>query len=315
MTSLRTGEQLDDFRVEDLIARGGMASIFRATDLRTGLSVALKVPHPETESDVVFFDRFRREEEIGCEMDHPGVIKVLARQGRRRRAWIALEWVEGRSLRAVLDETGSLSPERAARIALSVCDALDYLHGRGVVHRDLKPENIMLVAADEIKLLDFGIAAKAGARRLTFGRLSRIMGTPDYISPEQVRGERGNARSDIYSLGVVLYEMVAGRTPFCGENPFLVMNDRLKNTPASLEECAPEVPPRLAAVIFKALARDPGKRYRTASEFARDLACPDEAEIDDTCEERVVKKALTFSILAMIPAVLFVLLLYVARHQ
>ena len=230
MTPLYPGDRLDHYRLEELAARSGMASIFRATDLRTGIQVAIKVPHPEAECDVAFFDRFSREAQIGQEMAHPSLLKVMTSDDRSR-VYMVMEWADGRLLREILAEERKLPAERAVAIARALCDALDYIHARGVVHRDLKPENIMVGADDRIKLIDFGIASKAGARRLTFGRLSNIMGTAEYISPEQVRGKRGDARSDLYALGVMLYEMLTGRTPFRGPNPFAVMNARLKSDP------------------------------------------------------------------------------------
>ena len=212
MSSLHPGDQLDHYRIERLVARSGMASIFRGTDTRTGRAVAIKVPHPEMEGDPLFFDRFQREEEIGKKLDHPGVVKVLNGEERSRR-YMVLEWVDGKLLRELLNEEKKLPPERAIKIALGLCKALDYIHSQGVVHRDLKPENIMVDAEDRIKLIDFGIAANAGSRRLTFAKLTEAMGTPDYISPEQVKGKRGDARSDIYALGVMLYELLVGSPP------------------------------------------------------------------------------------------------------
>ena len=152
---------------------------------------------------------------------------------------MVMEWVDGQLLRQILSEQKKLPPERAVRITLGICDALDYIHSHGVVHRDLKPENIMVDADDNIKLIDFGIAGNEGARRLTFAKLSQAMGTPDYISPEQVKGKRGDARSDIYALGVMLYEMLTGKAPFQGPNPFAIMNDRLLNNPIPPREIDP----------------------------------------------------------------------------
>ena len=279
-----------------------MASVFKAKDLHTGETVALKIPHPEVEADVVFYDRFRPEAEIGREIDHPGVARVVD-SGQKGRLFIAMEWVEGRSLRSVLDAEGKLDKDRAFRIALGVCDALEYLHSKGVVHRDLKPENIMLSASDEVKLLDFGVAAKKGARRLTFGKWSRIMGTADYISPEQVKGKRGDNRSDIYALGVIMFEMLTGGVLFEADSPMLALNMKLRNP-------APRAP-GVSALIYKALARDPKDRYASAADLAAAIENPKEEQPVVTAfkEERV----LIYSLIAMIPGVLFVLLFYVAN--
>src|SRR5579864_372098 len=244
MSSLHPGDQLDHYRIDNLVARSGMASIFRGTDLRNGRQVAIKVPHPEVESDPALFDRFRREEEIGKTLDHPGVMKVFVDEGRSR-VYMVMEWVDGRLLRKIIDEEHKLSPERAVHLTLHILDALGYIHSKGVAHRDLKPENIMVDAEDNIKLIDFGIAANASSRRITFAKLSQMMGTPDYISSEQVKGKRGDARSDLYSVGVMLYEMLTGQTPWQGPNAFAIMNDRLLNNPIPPREINPGISPEL----------------------------------------------------------------------
>src|SRR5579884_4239215 len=150
MPDLKTGDFVDQFRIEELVAEGGMASIFRARDLHTGLPVALKIPHPQNECDVVYFDRFQREQDICREMDHPGVVRAIEPE-KRSRVYMAMEWIEGSSLRRVLDESNRIDAGSAVQIAISVCEILDHLHKRGVIHRDLKPENIMLCATGEIK--------------------------------------------------------------------------------------------------------------------------------------------------------------------
>jgi len=317
MTPLHPGDRLDHYQLEELVARSGMASIFRGTDLRSGARVAIKVPHPEAECDPVFFERFHREAGIGRELNHPGVIKVM-KDDSPSRVYMAMEWADGRLLRHALAEQDGFAPERALRIAAAICDALDYTHSRGVVHRDLKPENIILGKDDRIKLIDFGIAGKAGARRLTFGKFSQIMGTADYISPEQVRGKRGDARSDIYALGVILYEMLTGKTPFRGTNPLAVMSDRLVNKPIPPRETAPHLSPQLEQVLYRALARDPEKRYRSAREFAYDLRHPDDLrpsiETPARSGVKVSKRFWFYSGVAMIPPAIFALMLYVASR-
>ncbi len=321
MNPIHAGDQLDHYQIEQLVAHSGMASIYRGIDTRTGRAVAIKIPHPEMECDPTFFERFHRESDIGAKLDHPGVMKVFVDEDRQR-VYMVMEWVEGRLLRRVMSEQRKFPPERAVKIALRVLDALGYIHSHGVAHRDLKPENIMIDADDNIKLIDFGIATNPGARRITFAKLSNTMGTPDYISPEQVKGKRGDGRSDLYALGVMLYEMLTGKVPFQGPNPFAVMNDRLLNNPIPPREIDPAITPQLQEIIYRALERDPAKRYQNAAEFARDLQHQDEVGVIDRPELRdwkerrspLLRRILFYIMLALIPIVIFGVLLYVAKH-
>ncbi len=320
MTPLYTGDQLDEYQLDSLVASSGMASIFRATDTRNGAPVAIKVPHPEAEMDPIFHERFRREIKIGAELQHPSIRKIFPADGQSR-LYMAMEWLDGDLLRQVLAKEGRFSIERAIRIAMEILAALDYVHGRGVVHRDLKPENIMLAGDDHIKIIDFGIAACAGSRRLTFGKLSQVMGSPDYISPEQVKNKRGDARSDLYAVGVILHEMLTGETPFHGANPFAVMNARLSHSPKPPSEINPDIPRELDSVVLRALERDPNQRYAGAQEFAYDLSHPGETRLPerpaivDLRQQAPARprSLVSYLMFALIPAVLFALLLYVAR--
>jgi serine/threonine-protein kinase len=321
MISVHAGEKLDGYKVERLVARSGMASIFQGTDLRTGQTVAIKIPHPEMESDPVLFERFKREEEIGRKLDHPGIMKVFANDARSD-LYMVMEWAPGRLLRNILSEQGKLPPDRAIDITVQICKALEYIHSKGVIHRDLKPENIMVDDDDQIKIIDFGIAGDSASRRITFTKLTDAMGTPDYISPEQVKGERGDGRSDVYAVGVMLYEMLTGKVPFTGNNAFVIMNDRLLNDPIPPRVANPEISEQLQEVLYRALERDQRNRYQAAREFANDLEHLEEVGVEDRPELRSWKRrrspwarrAALYVALFLLPIIIFALLLYVARH-
>src|SRR5579863_4022541 len=309
LDSVEAGTQIDSYRIDAPVARSGMASIFRATDLRDQRVVALKIPHPDMEADPILFDRFQREAGIGERLDHPGVMRVFGPE-KRSRVYMVMEWCDGRLLRQILSE-GPLSQDRAIRIAVEVLEALEYIHENGVVHRDLKPENIMVDAEDRIKLIDFGIAGDAAARRLTYANFTATLGTADYISPEQVKGKRGDGRSDVYAMGIILYEMLTGKQPFSGSTPLEVMNDRLLNFPTPPAVANPAISPQLQEVLYRALERDPKNRYARARDFAQDLQHLDQVGVEDRPEMhhwRKRKSALSrailyYSALALIPVV------------
>jgi serine/threonine protein kinase len=270
-TTLRSGDILDHYRLERLVASGGMASIFQATDTRTGHPVAVKIPHTHKVSKGLDFDRFQTEIEIGRKFNHPGLVKVLPNDGAGQR-YAVMEWADGKLLREIIDERWELPIERAVRIAVAICQALEYVHSHGIVHRDLKPENVMVDAEDNIKLLDFGIAREIRASLWNRVMREEAMGTPGYASPEQIKGKRADARNDIYSLGMMLFEMLTGEVPFSGLDPLTAMNLRLVvDTPPPCE-INPAISLGLQSIVLCALARDSANRYPSARKFASDLS-------------------------------------------
>jgi serine/threonine-protein kinase len=321
MTTLEAGDTLDHYRLDATVARSGMSTLYKATDLRDGRQVAIKVPHAEMEADPVLVERFRREQEIGQELDHPGVVKTFDGE-ERSRLYMVVEWVDGRLLRSILNQERKLPIERAVNFALQICDALDTMHKHGVVHRDLKPENIMVDDEDRIKLIDFGIAMKEDARRITFVDMSATLGTPDYISPEQVKGQRGDQRSDIYSLGVMLYEMLTGEPPFSGPNPLAVMNERVLHDPRPARKLRAEISAELEEILNRALVRDPRFRYATASEMAWELEHQEQVGVEDRERRPALgrlrlpgaRKMLLYVGLALVPILIFGLMVLLARR-
>ncbi len=267
------GDRFDQYQLTDLLARSGMASIFRAIDTESGLPVALKIPHVQYESDIVFSERFRREDEAGQELDHPNVVKIL-RPREKSRMYMAMEYVEGKSLRARMRPDAPLATELALDVARQVADALVYLHAHGVVHRDLKPENILLTDDGRVKILDFGIALFVAERRLTWQGLSHTVGTPDYMAPEQIRGRRGDPRTDVYALGTLLYEMLTCHLPFESANPRALLKAKTAEEPRPPSYWVPALDRHLEAIILRAIERDPRDRYQTAAQLLADLRDP-----------------------------------------
>jgi serine/threonine-protein kinase len=266
------GETLDQYVLTDLLARSGMATILRARDTFSGADVALKVPHAQLEADIVFSQRFEREEQIGQKLDHPHIVRVL-KPREKSRMYMAMEFVEGKSLRALM-RGEPLPRAQALQIAQQVGDALVYLESQGVVHRDLKPENVLLTADGQVKIIDFGIALAEASRRLTWGALSNAIGTPDYMAPEQIRGRRGDARTDVYALGMLLFEMLTGKLPFDSPNARALLRAKAAEEPRPPSWYVKDFDPGLEAIILKAIERDPRNRYESAADLLRDLQDP-----------------------------------------
>ena len=274
------GQVLDErFAIQELIGRGGMGSVFKATDLSTGRSVALKFPFFELESNPAFYARFERETQIGARLDHPGILKILP-VNHPSRPYVAMEFLEGETLWDLLQRVHPLPVADALRLALPICDVLEYLHTCQVVHRDLKPTNIMICHDGSLRLMDFGIAMSAQARKLTLAGFTGRMGTAQYMAPEQVNGQRGDARTDVYGLGAMLYEMTTGHAPYDGEpDLYSVMNARLSGDPVAPRVHNPKLCPELEEIILHAMERDPRDRYQAIRDMKLDLAEPGRVQV------------------------------------
>jgi serine/threonine-protein kinase len=280
---LSVGSILDErFEITDIIAKSGMASLFKARDRQTAAEVAIKVPYLHIESDPAGFDRFKREEEIGLQLNHPGILKIIPVQNKSR-PYLVMEYLSGQTLSELLKSIRPLPEPDAVKIASRICEALDYMHKQGVVHRDLKPQNIMLCNDGSIRIMDFGIARAQNSRRLTFVGFTPAMGTPDYMAPEQVRGSRGDERTDIYSLGAILYEMATGETPFGGDSAYVIMNARVTGDPIAPRKANAKLTPVLEEIILHAMERDPKKRYPSAAVMKAELENYEIVEITGRC--------------------------------
>ncbi len=254
-----------------VLGRGGMGTVFEGFDRVLERPVAVKVVRPELCEDPQVLARFRREVKAAATLRHPGVVALYdAEPGDLERPYIVMELVDGWTLDQLLRSNGPLSTLRAAEIARDVADALAFVHAAGIVHRDIKPGNVMVSGNGHVKLLDLGIARMLDATPVTTSR--SMHGTAEYVSPEQVRGEPADRRSDIYSLGVVLFEMMAGVPPFTGDSPIAIAYKHVEAQPPNLTEIRPETPPELADIVRRCLSKNPGDRYQHALELRDALA-------------------------------------------
>jgi len=269
-------EQLGDrYRLGRLLGRGGMAEVHIGQDVRLGRDVAVKMLRPDMARDPTFQARFRREAQSAASLNHPAVVAVYD-TGEDVFAgnpvpYIVMEYVEGSTLRELLASGSRLVPERALEITDGILNALAYSHQRGIVHRDIKPANVMLNRNGEVKVMDFGIARAMADGASTMTQTSAVIGTAQYLSPEQARGEQVDARSDIYSTGCLLYELLAGRPPFVGDSPVSVAYQHVREEPVPPSHLDPDVPAAADAIVLKALTKDREERYQSADEMRADI--------------------------------------------
>ncbi len=262
----------DRYELEQRIGRGGMADVYLARDRLLDRPVAIKVLFPEFATDPNFVERFRREAQSAANLNHPNVVSVYDWGKQGNTYFMAMEYIAGRTLADILRANGRLSAHQAAEIASEVASALGFAHRGGVVHRDVKPANILIADDGRVKVADFGIArALNSAAEQDLTQAGAVMGTATYFSPEQAQGAQPDPRSDLYSLGIVLYEMVGGRPPFSGDNPVAIAYKQVHDAPQPLNQLAPDVPRPFEAIVAKLLAKNPGVRYSNADELRDDL--------------------------------------------
>jgi serine/threonine protein kinase len=263
------------YELDGVVGRGGMAEVYRARDIRLDRIVAVKTLREDLARDATFQARFRREAQSAASLNHPSIVAVYD-TGEDMSApahvpYIVMEYVDGRTLRELLRDDRRLLPERALEITDGVLRALDYSHRNGIIHRDIKPGNVMLTRQAEVKVMDFGIARAVSDAQATMTQTAQVIGTAQYLSPEQARGERVDARSDLYSAGCLLYELLTGRPPFTGDSPVAIAYQHVRENPIPPSQVDPEIPAWADSIVLKAMAKDPADRYQSAAEMRTDI--------------------------------------------
>jgi hypothetical protein len=257
------------YELLELVGSGGMSSVWRSHDRLLDRTVAIKVLHEQFASDEEYVERFRREARSVAQLSHPNIVTVIDRGEDQSRQFIVFEFVEGENLKQLIRRTGPLPVRDAVQMALQMARALSFAHGRGLVHRDVKPQNVLLNDDGQAKMTDFGIARSVDVQGVTI--TGTVLGTSEYISPEQARGEQVNALSDVYSLGVVLYELLTGSVPFRGENFVAIALKHVHEPAPDVLELRPETPPRVAMAVERAMAKNPADRFQSMGELCSEL--------------------------------------------
>ena len=278
-TMLQIGDQFDHYQIQAHMAQGGMSDIYRAFDLMRRSEVVIKIPDQSMLGDPAQFERFQRELEVMQALDHPAILKGLGSGKYNRIPYLVTEYVNGSSLRSLMEGSASLPTEQAVSLIKKIAEGMAYCHQNEVIHRDLKPENILVTEVGQPVIMDFGLALTKSSHRVTYSNLSATMGTPDYMAPEQIEGQRGDQRTDIYALGTILYEMLAGKTPFTGDTNMAIMAQHLNGIAPRLDKVNASVSPQIAAVVAKCLARLPEERYPDMNALIEALDHPENADL------------------------------------
>lgn len=258
---LQIGDQFDHFQIRVHIARGGMSDIYRAYDLLSGREVVLKIPDSMSIGDPAQYERFQRELEVMRTLDHPAVQKGSGSGTFNNMPYLVTELIDGESMRDLIQREAPFPPEESVKLIRKIADGLAHCHDHGIIHRDLKPENILITSAGQPVILDFGLALTKGAHRVTYANLSSAAGTPDYMAPEQIEGHRGDQRTDVYALGIMLFELLAGAPPFSGDNNLAVMAQHLKGGIPRLDKTQTGISTQLAAFVARCLQLKPEDRF------------------------------------------------------
>jgi beta-lactam-binding protein with PASTA domain/tRNA A-37 threonylcarbamoyl transferase component Bud32 len=265
----------DRYELEGVVGRGGMAEVYRARDIRLDRVVAIKTLRADLARDQVFQARFRREAQSAASLNNPSIVAVYDTGEDMSTGvpvpYIVMEYVDGRTVRDLLIEGHRLLPERALEIISGVLRALEYSHQAGIVHRDIKPGNVMVTRNGDVKVMDFGIARAMSDSQATMTQTAQVIGTAQYLSPEQARGERVDSRSDLYSTGCLMYELLTGRPPFTGDSPVAIAYQHVRENPIPPSRVDPTIPPWADAIVLKAMAKSPNDRYQTAAEMQADI--------------------------------------------
>jgi serine/threonine-protein kinase len=276
---LQIGDQFDRFQILGHLAQGGMSDIYRAYDVVAKKEVTLKIPDKTMIGDPGQYERFQRELEATNTLRHPAILRGLGSGTFNRTPFLATELVEGSSLRELIENGGPMPLDRALPLFRGIVDGVAYCHANGVVHRDLKPENVLVRPDGQPVIIDFGLALTKTAHRVTYANLSAAAGTPDYMAPEQIEGQRGDARTDLYALGIILYEMLSGSPPFSGDNSLAVMAQHLRASVPRLDKVAAGVSPQVAAIAARCMQRRPDDRFQTALELVAALDDPGSVDL------------------------------------